>query len=95
MSAELLFTDAARWQLRSAIETLRRSGAPVARAFVADVAARLRNPTALGREARPLAEWPDLPFREIRIDGYRFFVVEKDGTRWIAGVWNVNRTEPS
>lgn len=37
---------------------------------------------------RPLPEFPDLPFREVIVNPYRFFYRVKDKTVWTIAVWH-------
>ena len=88
MSA-VLFADAARWQLRSAVETIRRRDPAKAASFLDQVDHWVRNRTTIETEGRALPEAPDAPYREVRADGYRVFFRTEADTLWIAGVWRV------
>ena len=82
-----LVTDSARWQLRTATASLCRRDRGRAKAFRDDVAALLNDPERGESQAHPLADLPDLPFREVRIDEYRLFLRSERGVLWLAGVW--------
>ena len=82
-----LVTDSARRQLRTATVSVHRRDRGRAKAFRDDVAALLDDPDRVESRAQPLADLPDLPFREVRIDGYRLFFRTASGVLWLAGVW--------
>lgn len=87
MSPEVRFTDAARWQWRAAIERLRGTRPGVAREALSQAASFLRDPGKLQAVGRPLAEFPQLSHREIRLDRVRLFFRSDGTTLWIVGVW--------
>lgn len=91
MSERLLFTEAARWQLRSAIESSRRAGVRTARGLCDGVEALVRDRDELERRGTPLPEFPELPFREACIGAYRIFFRREQETTWIVGVWNTHK----
>ena len=85
---KVLLTDSGRWQLRIAVETIHRQDRGRARQFRADIESLLTAPDEIDRRGTPLPEFADLPFREVRIDAYRFFFLAEGDTLWLAGVWN-------
>jgi len=87
MSLEVRFTEAARWQLRTSIERLRRTNSEGARGFLDRVEALLRDPQTLREAGQPIIEFPQLPTREVRIEETRIFFRDDGSTLWISGVW--------
>jgi plasmid stabilization system protein ParE len=81
------FTDAARWQLQAAIESVRRRNRDEAKRFMEAIRPLLEDASALKSRGTPLPEFPDFPYREARVDGYRIFFRKEGGTLWIAGIW--------
>ncbi len=82
------FTVSARAQFLAAIESIRRKNPTAARQF------RLRVGTALKRLERfsgsgaIVAEFPELPFREVYVEPYRFFYRVQGKTVWLVAVWH-------
>ena len=82
-------TDSARWQLRAAVEALKRSGGTSAAAFVGMVRELLKDRATIERAAVPIAGFPDLPVSEIVLHGHRLFFRSADGILWLSGVWRM------
>ena len=87
MSRAVRFTDAARWQLCSAVEAASRQDVAAAGAFLETVRRLARDGDCLEAEAKPLTDFPALPQREVRVGEYRIFLRRKDAALWITGVW--------
>jgi len=83
----VLLTISGRWQLRAAVEAILRRDREQASQFRAEVESLLADPRAIERRGAPLPEFTDLPFREVPINGYRFFFRSEGETLWLAGVW--------
>jgi plasmid stabilization system protein ParE len=82
------FTPSARTQFLAVIAYICRENPTAARAFrfkAEKVLSRLRG---FPQSGRVLAEFPDLPFREIIVAPYRFFYRIKGRTVWIVAVWH-------
>lgn len=82
-------TLSAKAQLRSTLESLRRTDAATAERFVRDLSSFLVNRTSIDKAATPIADFPDLPTREIRLHGHRLFFRGSEGTLWLSGVWHL------
>jgi len=85
---KVLLTGSGCRQLRTAIETIHSRDRDRARRFRAETESLLTTPDEIDRRGAPLPEFADLPFREVRIDNYRFFFRAEGNTLWLAGVWN-------
>ena len=90
MSAEVRFTDAARWQLRAALAAVDRRDPAAARDLLEGVSRLVRDGDLLEKSGDPLAEFPAIPCREARVGGYRLFFRRAGESVWIAGVWKTN-----
>lgn len=91
MSAHVLFTEFGRWQLRGAVEKLRRIDPQSARDFLTEVEALLRSPKELLERGAPIEGFPELPSREVRVGSYRVFVRCTEEATWVMGVWPTRR----
>ena len=82
------FTPSARAQFLAAVDTIRQHNATAARQF------RQRGGKALERLGRfpqsgaLVAEFPELPFREVYVKPYRFFYRTQGKTVWVVAVWH-------
>lgn len=88
MTLKVSFTPPARAQFLAALAYIRadrRSAALAFRHRVNDVLARLGDFPDSGRI---VPEFPDLPFREVIIDPYRFFYRVKGETVWVVAAWH-------
>ena len=83
-----VLTDSGRRQLCTAVEAIHRRDRDRAQRFRAKIESLLTGPVEIGQQGTPLPEFADLPFREVRIDGYRFFFRADGNTLWLVGVWN-------
>ncbi|MDP2895395.1 MAG: type II toxin-antitoxin system RelE/ParE family toxin [bacterium] len=85
---KVLFTPSGRDQFLAAIRYVHRENPAAAMAFrrrAEKVLSRLRKSPQSGRA---LPEFPDLPFREVIVNPYRFFCRMKGRTVWIVAVWH-------
>jgi hypothetical protein len=89
------FTDSGHWQLRAAVDTLRRRDLAAAERLLNQVEALIQDPKRLEEDGARLSEFPDFPQREWRAEGYRIFVRRQDDRLWITGVWSEPRRIPS
>jgi toxin ParE1/3/4 len=84
----VLFTPSGRDQFLEAIGYIHRdnpTGAIAFRRRAEKVLSRLRK---FPQSGRALPEFPDLPFREVIVNPYRFFYRVKGRTVWIVAVWH-------
>lgn len=87
MSTEMNITQAAGGQLQAALLAAARRNPSEARELLKAVKRAVRDADVLVAEGRALADFPHVPFREIRVRGYRLFFRPEKGTVWIAGFW--------
>jgi len=84
----VLFTPSGREQFLAAIRHIYRDNPRAAIAFrrrAEKVLSRLRK---FPRSGKALREFPDLPFREVIVNPYRFFYRVKGKTVWVVAVWH-------
>ena len=88
MTRRVRFTPPARAQFLAAVDYIRAERPAAARAF------RDRSHDALGHlvrfpdAGRSIPEFPQLGFREVVVDRYRFFYRLEGDTIWVVGVWH-------
>lgn len=88
MTLKVSFTPPARAQFLAALAYIRADRPSAALAFrhrVNDALLRLGDFPDSGRI---VPEFPDLPFREVIIDPYRFFYRVKGETVWVVAAWH-------
>ena len=88
MTLKVRLTPPARAQFLAALAYIRadRPSAAVAfRARVNDALARLGD---FPESGRIVPEFPDLQFREVIVDPYRFFYRVEGGTVWVVAAWH-------
>jgi toxin ParE1/3/4 len=85
---ELRFTPAGRFQFLAAIGSIRRANATAARQFRHRAEKALKRLQRFPASGAVLAEFPDLPFREVYVRPYRFFYRLRDNTIWVVAVWH-------
>jgi toxin ParE1/3/4 len=82
------FTPSARERFLEALTFIHRENPAAAASFrrrAEDVLSRLED---FPESGRILPEFPDLPFREVIVEQYRFFYRIKAETIWIVAVWH-------
>lgn len=84
----ILFTPAARLQFFEALEFIRRDNPSAAVDFRQKSEKSLSRLRKFPESGRFLPEFPDLPFREVIVQPYRFFYKIKDDVVWIVAVWH-------
>jgi toxin ParE1/3/4 len=84
----ILFTPTARFQFLEALEYIRRDNPSAAVDFRQKAEKSLSRLRKFPESGRFLPEFPDLPFREVIVQPYRFFYRTKDDAVWIVGVWH-------
>jgi plasmid stabilization system protein ParE len=85
---KVLFTPSGRKQFLTAIAYIHRENPTAAVAFrrkAEKILSRLRK---FPQSGGVLPEFPDLPFREVIVNPYRFFYRVKGKTVWIVAVWH-------
>ncbi len=85
---KILFTPTGRCQFLEAIAYIHRDKPSAAATFREKVEKSLSRLKKFPESGRPLAEFPDLPFREVIVKPYRFFYRIKDENVWIVAVWH-------
>ena len=84
----ILFTPTARRQFFEAIAHIHRDKPSAAATFRQKVEKSLSRLKKFPESGRRLPEFPELPFREVIINPYRFFYKIKDDSLWIVAVWH-------
>jgi len=85
---KVLFTPSGRKQFLAAIGFIYRENPAAAIAFRRKAEKVLSRLQKFSQSGRPLPEFPDLPFREVIVNPYRFFYRIKGKTVWIVAVWH-------
>ncbi len=85
---KILFTPTGRRQFLDAIAYIHRDNPPAAAAFRHRAEKKLSRLKEFPDSGRLLPEFPDLPFREVIVNPYRFFYRVKGKTVWIIAVWH-------
>ena len=88
MTLKVQFTPPARAQFLAALAYIRADRPSAARAFQHRVNAVLARLGDFPDSGRVVSEFPDLQFREVIVDPYRFFYRVKDGTVWVVAAWH-------
>ncbi|MBI4844015.1 MAG: type II toxin-antitoxin system RelE/ParE family toxin [Nitrospirae bacterium] len=84
----ILFTPTGRRQFLEAIGYIHRDKPSVAANFRQKAEKSLSRLKKFPNSGRPLREFPELPFREVIVNPYRFFYKVKDDEVWIVAVWH-------
>ena len=82
------FTPGARTQFLDAIAYIFRENPPAARAFRQKTEKTLSRLKKYPLSGKTLAEFPELPFREVLVPPYRFFYRIHENAMWIVAVWH-------
>jgi plasmid stabilization system protein ParE len=85
---KVLLTPSGRNQFLAAIAYIHRENPTAAVAFRRKAEKVLSTLRKFPQSGRVLPEFPDLPFREVIINSYRFFYRVKGKTVWIVAVWH-------
>jgi toxin ParE1/3/4 len=88
MTLELRFTPSGRVQFLTAIESIRRANATAARQFRHRAEKALKRLQRFPASGAVVAEFPDLPSREVYVKPYRFFYRVRVKTIWVVDVWH-------
>jgi len=88
VTLKVRFTPPARAQFLAALASICADRPTAARAFQHRVNAVLARLGDFPDSGRVVPEFPDLPFREVIVDPYRFFYRVKGGTVWVVAAWH-------
>jgi toxin ParE1/3/4 len=81
-------TATARAQFLAAIGAIRRKSPQAARTFRQRSEKTLKRLERVPNSGAVVAEFPELPFREVYIEPYRFFYQVREKTIWVVAVWH-------
>ena len=84
----ILFTPTGRRQFLEAIAYIHRDKPSAAVNFRQKAEKSLSRLKKFPESGRSLPEFPELPFREVIVNPYRFFYRIKDENVWIVAVWH-------
>ena len=82
------FTATARAQFLAAIGAIRRRSPQAAQAFRERAEKALKRLERFPNSGSVVAEFPELPFREVYVEPYRFFYQVRDMAVWIVAAWH-------
>ena len=81
-------TPSARLQFLTAVAFIQRDNPAAAKRFRNRAERVLKRLERFPDSGKLLAEFPELPFREIVVSPYRFFYRVKSKTVWVVAVWH-------
>ncbi len=84
---DVLFTPSARLHFLNAIEAIQRHNPSAARTFRQNAGAALKRLVQFPNSGTAIAEFPELPYRELYVKPYRFFYRVQDDAVWVVAVW--------
>jgi toxin ParE1/3/4 len=85
---KIRFTKSARAQFLAALSYIKRDNPDAAIRVRQRAETVLRRLESFPESGRIVPEFPDLPYREIIVEPYRFFYRVKNRTVWIVAVWH-------
>jgi plasmid stabilization system protein ParE len=85
---KVLLTPGARAQFLTAVETIRRNNRDAARKFRQQAGNALKRLARFPQSGAIVAEFPELPYREVYVKPYRFFYRIRDDTVWVVALWH-------
>ena len=85
---KILFTPTGRRQFLEAIAYIHRDKPFAAVNFRQKAEKAISRLRKFPDSGRPIPEFPELPFREVIVNPYRFFYKVKNGSVWIVAVWH-------
>jgi len=85
---KILFTPSARLQFPEALEYIQKDNPSAAVDFRNKAEKSLSRLVKFPESGRVLPEFPDLPFREVIVQPFRFFYKIKDDAVWIVAIWH-------
>ena len=84
----ILFTPTGRCQFLEALDYIHRNKPSAAVTFRRKTEKSLSLLKKFPESGRLLPEFPELPFREVIVNPYRFLYKIKDNDLWIVAVWH-------
>jgi len=88
MISRVRFTPPADQQFLSLITYIRAENPAAAKNLRNHVSSSFENICTFPEMGRIVPEFPDLGFREVIINPYRFFYTVENDTVWVVGVWH-------
>ncbi len=85
---DVRFTPSARVQFLDVIQNIRRNDHGAARRFRERAGTALKRLSRFPKSGVSVAEFPDLPYREVYVKPYRFFYRLRGDTVWVVAVWH-------
>ncbi len=85
---QVRFTESGRVQFLAAIAAIHRNSPQAAREFRQRAGKALKRLEKFPNSGAVVAEFPELPFREVYLTPYRFFYQVRDRTVWVVAVWH-------
>lgn len=82
------FTPSARRELLEALELIEQDSPVAADAMLERSVAGLAQLQDFPESGRVVPEFPDLPYREVLVNPYRFFYLITNDAVWIVAVWH-------
>jgi len=82
------FTPSARRELLEALDFIRQDSPTAADDVLARAAKELERLRNFPESGRVVPEFPDLPYREVLANPYRFFYRIIDDAVWVVAVWH-------
>jgi len=84
---EVLFTPSARIHFLDAVGAIQKYDQGAAKKFRENVGVALKRLGRFPKSGTAIAEFPDLPYREIYVKPYRFFYRTQKDVVWVVAVW--------
>lgn len=88
MTRRIEFTRPAQSQFLAALAYIGAERPSAARDFRDRTVAALANLTEFPESGRVIPEFPNLGFREVLVDKYRFFYKQVGDVIWVVGTWH-------
>lgn len=82
------FTPSARREFLEALKYIEQDSRSAADAMLERSLGGLTQLRAFPESGRVIPEFPDLPYREVLVNPYRFFYHVADDAVWIVAVWH-------
>jgi plasmid stabilization system protein ParE len=85
---DLRFAPSARGQFLHAVASIRANSPTAALKFRRRAETALRRLLRFPHSGAPVAEFPELPHREVHVKPYQFFYRVEGQTVWVIAVWH-------